>query len=247
MKAMTIMEPKDRLILALDVADREEALSLAELLRAEVGLFKVGWQLFMAEGPQILIDLAHNFDGSRIFLDLKIYDILNTLKGALKSIPPGVALVTIHSDLPTGGLTHILKEIEGGFKVLAVTLLTSLSGKDLVSLGYAPEYGEDPARLVLLRARSAQAAGCQGVICSGREARKVKEACGPDFLVVCPGIRPAWTVVLGDDQRRVVTPYEALRNGADYIVVGRPIRTAPDPVAAARQVVEEMAAGLAAR
>ena len=138
---MTIMEPKDRLILALDVADREEALSLAELLRAEVGLFKVGWQLFMAEGPQILIDLAYNFDGSRIFLDLKIYDILNTLKGALKSIPPGVALVTIHSDLPTGGLTDILKEIEGGFKVLAVTLLTSLSGKDLVSLGYAPEYG----------------------------------------------------------------------------------------------------------
>ena len=99
----------------------------------------------------------------------------------------------------------------------------------------------------LLRAQSAQAAGCDGVICSGREARAVKEACGPDFLVVCPGIRPAWTVVPGDDQRRVVTPYEAMRNGADYIVVGRPIRTAPDPVAAARQVVEEIAAGLAER
>jgi len=241
------MQPKDRLILALDVADRAEALSLVELLRAEVGIFKVGWQLFMAEGPQILLDLASNSIDSRIFLDLKIYDILNTLKGALRSIVPGVALVTIHSDLQAGGLTDILREIDGGFKVLAVTLLTNLSGKDLRNLGYAPEYTDDPARLVLLRARSAQAAGCDGVICSGREARAVKEACGPDFLVVCPGIRPAWTVVAGDDQRRVVTPYEALRNGADYIVVGRPIRTAPDPVAAARQVVEEMAAGLAAR
>jgi orotidine-5'-phosphate decarboxylase len=241
------MEPKDRLILALDLANREEALSLAELLRAEVGLFKVGWQLFMAEGPKILLDLARNFDGNRIFLDLKIYDILNTLKGALHNIVPGVALVTIHSDLQAGGLKEILNEIDGGFRVLAVTLLTSLSGKDLPSLGYAPEYGEDPTRLVLLRAKSAQAAGCHGVICSGREARKVKEACGPDFLVVCPGIRPAWTMVPGDDQQRAVTPYEALRNGADYIVVGRPIRTAPDPVAAARQVAEEMAAGLADR
>jgi len=242
-----IMRPKDRLIFALDVANREQALSLVELLNNEVGLFKVGWQLFMAEGPKILLDLARNFIDGWIFLDLKIYDILNTLKGALRNIFPGVALVTIHSDLQAGGLTEILEEIDGGFKVLAVTLLTSLSGQDLVSLGYAPEYGDDPARLVLLRAKSAQAAGCNGVICSGREARAVKEACGQDFLVVCPGIRPAWTMVPGDDQRRVVTPYEAMRNGADYIVVGRPIRTAPDPVAAARQVAEEIAAGLAER
>jgi len=241
------MKPKDRLIFALDVANREEALSLVKLLHKDVGLFKVGWELFMAEGPKILLDLVGNYDHSRIFLDLKIYDILNTLKGALKNIVPGVALVTIHSDLPAGGLTAILGEMEAGFKVLAVTLLTSVSGKDLGRLGYAAEYADDPSRLVLLRAKSAQAAGCHGVICPGREAGKVKEACGQDFLVVCPGIRPVWSVVAGDDQQRVVTPYEAMKNGADYIVVGRPIRTAPDPAAAARQVAEEMAAGLAAR
>ena len=241
------MEPKDRLIFALDVANREEALSLVKLLHNDVKLFKVGWELFMAAGPKILLDLVANYDHSRIFLDLKIYDILNTLKGALKNIVPGVALVTIHSDLPAGGLTAILGEMDAGFKVLAVTLLTSLSGKDLRGLGYAAEFADDSSRLVLLRAKAAQAAGCHGVICSGREAGKVKEACGQDFLVVCPGIRPAWSVVRGDDQQRVVTPYEAMKNGADYIVVGRPIRTAPDPVAAARQVVEEMAASLAAR
>ena len=93
----------------------------------------------------------------------------------------------------------------------------------------------------------AQNAGCHGVVCSGREATAVKEACGEDFLVVCPGIRPAWSVVAGDDQKRVVTPAEAIKNGADYIVVGRPIRTAADSVEAARRVVEEIAAGLAAR
>lgn len=241
------MEPKDRLIFALDVAKREEALSLVELLHNDVGLFKVGWELFMAEGPKFLLDLVGNYDHSRIFLDLKIYDILNTLKGALKNIVPGVALVTIHSDLPAGGLTTILGEMDTGFKVLAVTLLTSVSGKDLRGLGYAAEYADDPSRLVLLRAKSAQAAGCHGVICSGREAGKVKQACGQDFLVVCPGIRPAWSVVRGDDQQRVVTPYEAMKNGADYIVVGRPIRRDPDPVAAARRVVEEIATGLKER
>jgi orotidine-5'-phosphate decarboxylase len=241
------MDPKKHLILALDVSNRKDALRLVELLRAEIGIFKIGWQLFMAEGPQILLDLLDNLGPGRIFLDLKIYDISNTLKGALRNIVPGVALVTIHNNLEAGGLTAILEEIGSDFKVMAVTILTSLSGQDLRSLGYASEYADDPSRLVLLQARSAQAAGCHGVICSGREAGAVKEACGKDFLVVCPGIRPAWSVVAGDDQKRVVTPAEAMKNGADYIVVGRPIRTADKPVDAARRVVAEIAEGLAAR
>jgi len=241
------MEPKDRLILALDVANREEALTLVELLRDEVGLFKVGWELFMEEGPQLLSDLADNLSPSQFFLDLKLYDIPNTLRGAIHHIVHGVALITIHCDLGPGALREIVKDMGNAFKILAVTLLTSISGEDLAHLGYAPEYANNPGKLVVLRAKMAQAAGCHGVICSGREAGKVKEACGQDFLVVCPGIRPAWSVVAGDDQQRVVTPYEAMKNGADYIVVGRPIRTAPDPVAAARQVAEEMAAGLTAR
>lgn len=241
------MEPKDHLIVALDVSTREEALSLVQLLRAEVGLFKIGWQLFMAAGPKVLLDLVDNLGPGRIFLDLKIYDILNTLKAALRNIVPGVALVTIHNNLGPGGLTAMLQEIGGGFKVMAVTLLTSLAGEDLRTLGYASEYADDPSRLVLFLAQAAQAAGCHGVICSGREAASVKAACGEAFLVVCPGIRPAWGAVPGDDQRRVVTPFEAMKNGADYIVVGRPLRTAPDPVAAAHKVGEEIAAGLAAR
>jgi orotidine-5'-phosphate decarboxylase len=241
------VEPKDHLIMALDVSTWEEALRLVELLRHDIGLFKIGWQLFMAEGPGFLSDLIRNLGPGRIFLDVKIYDIANTLKGALRHIVPGVALVTIHNDLGPGGVTAILEELGSAFKVMAVTLLTSLSGQDLRAQGFASEYADDPSRLVLLRARLAQAAGCHGVICSGREARAIKEACGDDFLAVCPGIRPAWSVVAGDDQRRVVTPFEAIRNGADYIVVGRPIRTANDPVHAARQVAEEIAAGLAAR
>jgi orotidine-5'-phosphate decarboxylase len=241
------MDPKEHLILALDVSNRSEALRLVELLRAEIGIFKIGWQLFMAEGPQTLLDLVRNLDPGRIFLDLKIYDISNTLKGALRNIIPGVALVTIHNNLKDGELTAILAEIGGDFKVMAVTLLTNLSGQDLGRLGYSREYADDPSRLVLLQAKLAKSAGCHGVICSGWEAGAVKKACGKDFLVVCPGIRPAWSVVDGDDQKRVVTPAEAMKNGADYIVVGRPIRTANDPVDAARKVVAEIKEGLTAR
>jgi orotidine-5'-phosphate decarboxylase len=238
------MNPTEHLIMALDVSNRQEALRLVELLRAEIGIFKIGWQLFMAEGPQLLSDLVANLGAGRIFLDLKIYDISNTLKGALRNIVPGVALVTIHNNLGDGGLTAILAEIGSNFKVMAVTLLTSLAGQDLRALGYTSEYADDPSRFVLLQAKLAKSAGCHGVICSGREAGAVKKACGKDFLIICPGIRPAWSVVTGDDQKRVVTPFEAIKNGADYIVVGRPIRTAKDPVDAARRVVAEIAEGL---
>jgi orotidine-5'-phosphate decarboxylase len=128
------------------------------------------------------------------------------------------------------------------WKILAVTVLTSLSAPDLEALGYVSEYARNPETLVLRKAKLAKEAGCHGVICSGREAGAVREACGKDFLVVCPGIRPAWAAVSGDDQQRIVTPYEAIKNGADYIVVGRPLRDYPDgPVAAARKVVAEIA------
>jgi orotidine-5'-phosphate decarboxylase len=241
------MEPKKHLILALDVPNRKEALGLVKFLRNEVGLFKVGWQLFMAEGPKFLLSLARNLKSSRIFLDLKIYDIFNTLRETLRQIVPGVALITIHSNMASGGLTSILNDLDSSFKVLAVTLLTNQSGEELRAQGYASKYAADPTRLVVLRAKLAQAAGCHGVICSGREVKAVKEACGPEFLAVCPGIRPGWSEVPEDDQRRVATPYEAMKNGADYIVVGRPIHTADDPIGAARRVVAEMAAGLTDR
>ncbi|MFH1595245.1 MAG: orotidine-5'-phosphate decarboxylase, partial [Pseudomonadota bacterium] len=156
----------------------------------------------------------------------------------------GVSLITLPSDLGPSGLKKIVDAAGSAFNILAVTVLTSTTAQDLRALGYDPRYAPDPTALVLLRAQMAQAAGCRGVVCSGREAAAVRQACGPEFLIVCPGIRPAWAAVPGDDQQRIVTPGEAIKNGADYVVVGRPIRQEPDPAAAARRVVAEIAAAM---
>ncbi len=232
-------EPRDRLIFALDVPDKASALTYVNELRNEVGLFKVGLELFLAEGRGLLRELADTVGPDKIFLDLKLYDIPATVLGALKAVLPGLALVTLPSDL---GFTGLKKIVEGtAFKVLAVTVLTSMTGKDMQALGFAPRFTQDPVKLVVHKAKLAQKAGCRGVVCSGREVQAVKEACGPDFLAVCPGIRPAWAAVPGDDQQRIVTPSEAITHGADYIVVGRPIRRAENPAAAARRVVKEIA------
>ncbi len=239
-------DARERLIFALDVPGREEALDLVRQLAGEMGLFKVGLELFMAEGPEILQAMVKEVSPSKIFLDLKLYDIPATILGVLRTILHGVALVTVPSDVGPRGLKKIVAGT--AFKVLAVTVLTSNSGDDLQALGYKEEYASDVSRLVLLRAKMAQDAGCAGVVCSGREVKAVKAGCGPDFLAVCPGIRPEWSLVPGDDQQRIVTPYQAIRDGADYIVVGRPIRTFPEsqggPAAAARRVAAEIARGM---
>jgi len=237
-----MLEPQDRLIFALDVPDKAAALNWVNVLRDDVGLFKVGLELFLAEGRALLQEMASILGPQRIFLDLKLFDIPATVLGALKTVLPGLAFVTIPCDLGLAGLQKIAAET--GFKILAVTMLTSLTGEDLRVLGFAPRFAKDPVKLVVHKARLAKKAGCQGVVCSGREVKAVKEACGGDFLAVCPGIRPAWAAVAGDDQERIVTPFEAIKNGADYIVVGRPIRQAENPAAAARRVVEEIAAAM---
>ncbi len=235
--------PRDRLIFPLDVPSRAEALELVQLLHGEVGLFKVGLELYLAEGPSLLQELVNKVSPTRIFLDLKLYDIPATVLGALHSILHGLALFTVPSDLGPAGLKKIVSAAGGGWKILAVSVLTSVTAEDLKALGYESRYVDEPTRLVQLRAQMAKEAGCHGVVCSGREVKAVKEACGPDFLAVCPGIRPAWSLVAGDDQKRIVTPAEAIKNGADYIVVGRPIRQALKlkPADAARRVVEEIA------
>ena len=238
-----MLMPHERLIFALDVPDTATALACVHELKDHVGLFKVGLELFYAEGHALLRELADVLGAQRIFLDLKLYDIPATVLRALKTITPGVAFVTVPSDL---GPTGLKKIVEGtSLAVLAVTVLTSMNGDDLLALGYEPQNAQDPTRLVVRKAKMAQAAGCRGVVCSGREVKAVKEACGRDFLAFCPGIRPAWANVSGDDQKRIVTPFEAISNGADYIVVGRPIRQAHVKVAAARQVEEEIAMALA--
>ncbi|MBM4284385.1 MAG: orotidine-5'-phosphate decarboxylase [Deltaproteobacteria bacterium] len=237
-------DPASRLIFALDVPDGEAARRWVDLLRQEVGLFKVGLQLFAAEGPRLLERLARDLPG-RIFLDLKFHDIPATVAGAAGLLCDGVRFTTVHCDQGPKGLRSTVAAIAGRAAVLGVTVLTSAGPEDLLAVGIAPEYAADPARLVVLRAQLAQAAGCQGVVCAAPEARVVKAACGPDFLVVCPGIRPAGPRQAGDDQRRIMSPSQAMRAGADYLVVGRPIRGAADPAAAARSIVADMARGLA--
>lgn len=244
MTETVLQEARKKLIFALDVPDGATAQDLVEKLRDEVGLFKVGLELYLAQGPAVMQDLVNAALPAGIFLDLKLYDIPATVLGALSTIIHGVSLITLPSDLGPTGLKKIVDAAGSAFNILAVTVLTSTTAQDLRALGYDPRYAPDPTALVLLRAQMAQAAGCRGVVCSGREAAAVRQACGPDFLIVCPGIRPAWAAVPGDDQSRIVTPYEAVKNGADFIVVGRPIRQAPDPAAAARRVVAEIAAAM---
>jgi orotidine-5'-phosphate decarboxylase len=243
-------QAKDHLIFALDVPSKAEALRLARLLREEVGLFKVGLELYLSEGPSLLQDLIKEvtLSPSKFFLDLKLYDIPATVLGALHTVLHGVALTTVPADLGLSGLQKIVAAMGTAYKILAVTVLTSMTAADLKSLGFTPRLARDPVSLVVHKAKLAQKAGCAGVVCSGREVAAVKQACGPGFLAVCPGIRPDWAKVTADDQSRTVTPYEAIRNGADYLVVGRPIRTYPEsaggPAAAARRVVQEIAAAL---
>ncbi|MGP8049018.1 MAG: orotidine-5'-phosphate decarboxylase [Desulfobaccales bacterium] len=238
-------QPQDRLIFPLDVPDKAEAERYISLLKGEVGLFKVGLELFVAEGPAFLQFLGD----TRVdyFLDLKFHDIPATITGAASRMLQGAKLTTVHVDQGRKSLKASVGALKSGVKVLGVTVLTHLGPDDLEAIGIAPKYARNLTKLVLLRAKLAREAGCDGVVCAGTEAKAVKAAFGPDFLVVCPAIRPAWAAVPGDDQGRVTTPYEAIRAGADYIVVGRPIRLAASPAEAARRVVEEIARGLADR
>ena len=239
------MKAKDRLIFALDVPSGEEARHFIRLLKNDVGLFKVGLELFVAEGPQFFATVAEEA-GASFFLDLKFHDIPETVKGAQKNLFKGARFTTIHCEQGPRLLQATVTAISHGIKVLGVTVLTSLDAADLLAAGIDPKYADPPEKLVLLRAGLAEAAGCSGVVCSAQEVRAVKKQFGPYFLAVCPGIRPEWADIAHDDQKRITTPFRAVREGADYLVVGRPIRQATDPVAAARRIVEEIEAALEA-
>jgi orotidine-5'-phosphate decarboxylase len=205
-------------------------------------MFKIGKQLFTAEGPRAVASIARL--GSPIFLDLKFHDIPNTVAGAVRATAslPGVRLVNVHS---LGGLAMMraaaraAKESPSRPRVIAVTLLTSMDTREARRVGIA---GRLESRVVAL-ARLAQRAGLDGVVASPLEIRAIRRACGPKFLIVTPGVRPAASG--RGDQSRVATPAEAIRAGADYIVVGRPITAARDPRAAAGQILSEMAQALA--
>ncbi len=232
--------PKEYLIFPLDVATYEDALRYVELLKEHVGLFKVGLELFVSAGPKILRAIKERSEAG-IFLDLKFHDIPATVKNAfLAASAYGVTYTTVHCDEGRGLLRSVVENNPSGTKILAVTVLTSLEREDLKQLGYKDRYVNDITELVILKARIAKEAGCSGVICSGLEVEKVKAELGRDFLVVTPGIRPAWSLVGKDDQKRIITPQQAIKSGADYIVVGRPIRTAEEPIEAAKRVLDEI-------
>jgi len=232
--------PRERLVFPLDAPDWDAAKALVTALKDEVVFFKIGLELFISHGPAAVREVKDLTAGrAGIFLDLKLHDIPATVGRAMASASKlGADLVTIHAcDGPD--LVREAKKAAGETKVLAVTVLTSLDLTE--NLGLAPEYTK-PLALVVLRARQAWAAGCDGLVCSGRESAAVRQALGPGPLIITPGIRPEWSLVKGDDQKRVVTPAKAIEAGADLLVVGRPIRDAADPARAAARVVEEIAA-----
>lgn len=228
------MQTLDRLIVAADLSSRDEILALADDLEGAAGVLKVGLQAFVANGPSLVTELRQR--GHRIFLDLKLHDIPNTVQhAAALAASLGIDMLTVHA---AGGLEMLRAARQEKVLVLAVTVLTSLAGSDLERIGFA---GPPLANAVRL-AELARDAGLRGVVASPLEIEAIRKACGPSLAIVTPGIRPAG----GDpgDQRRTMTPGQAIAAGADYIVVGRPITAAPDRREAALRILDEMEAGL---
>ncbi len=231
---------KDYIIFPLDVATIDAAKKYVKLLAERVGLFKVGLELFIRCGPEI-IDFIHSQTAARVFLDLKLHDIPATVGRAMTRIADlGVAFATVHVGETRRMLEAAVEGSGGKVGILGVTVLTSVSAKDLESAGYRQDLYDDMPLMVLQRAQLAHEAGCAGVICSGLEAGQIKERFGNDFLAVTPGIRPAGAVTTKEDQQRITTPAQAITAGADYLVIGRPIRDADDPRQAADRIAEEI-------
>jgi len=227
-------EPRDRLIVALDLPGVREAGMMVETLGDAVTFYKVGYQLAFAGGLAFVENLIGA--GKRVFLDMKLHDIENTVsKGVESAARLGVTFLTIHA-YPQTMNAAVAARKGSGLKVLAVTVLTSYDDIDLAEAGYSTSV----EALVALRAQQAHDLGVDGLVCSPEEASPLRLAVGPDMLFVTPGVRPVGTAQ--GDQKRVATPTQAIVAGADYLVVGRPITEAADPKAAAEAIVAEIAA-----
>lgn len=227
-----------QLCVALDGSDRDWIVTTAQRLGPTIDWLKIGLEAFTAHGPDLVREV--NADRPSVFLDLKLHDIPTTVaRAAANCARLGANMLNVHAG---GGRSMMEAAVEGvravdpsgSTKVIAVTILTSLDATDLIELG-ATDRSEE---LVLRWARLAQECGLDGVVASAQEAADIRRLCGPDFLIVTPGIRPTWAA--GDDQRRIVTPIDAVTAGSDILVVGRPITTANDPLDAAAQVLSEM-------
>jgi orotidine-5'-phosphate decarboxylase len=239
---------REKLIFALDVSTAREAGVLIRQLKDSVGMFKVGKQLFLREGPRILSYIQER--GSEVFLDLKFHDIPQTVaRASVEATRLGAAMFNVHASGSSAMMKESVRQVRRACRtehlrrprMLAVTVLTSLSSEDLSLVGVYTPIQDQVLRLALL----AQEAGMDGVVASPQEIRTIREACGPRFLIVTPGIRRS-TDAMGD-QHRVTGPAEAVAAGADFVVVGRPIRDAADPKAEAEAIVDEIAEALLAR
>lgn len=237
-----------RLILALDTPDKLSAIDLVRRTRDSVGTYKVGLGLFTATGPSFVEWLRR--EGADVFLDLKMHDIPSTVAaGVTAAAKHGVSLLTVHAlggpqmlDAARAALSE-QTAIPGQAltRLIGVSILTHHTGNELRALGL----DEDPAEAVVRLTRMCHEHNLDGCVCSPEEAAAVRAATSEDFLIVCPGIRPEGAPL--GDQARTATPFEAMRDGADYVVVGRPIRTAPDPGQVAAEILADMERGLAAR
>jgi orotidine-5'-phosphate decarboxylase len=238
------VSPKDRVIVALDVPDRDAALRLVEQVSGLVGMFKIGSQLFTAEGPQLVREIVTS--GERVFLDLKFHDIPNTVAGAVESAARlGVSILNVHTlggsemmraaahAVGDRGLLWITRPA-----VLGVTVLTSMDKADLADVGIPLDLTAEVVRLATL----ARDSGLDGIVASPHEIRLIRECITAErFIILTPGIRPAWSEK--GDQKRIATPVDAIRDGADFIVIGRAITDSPDPRAAAERILEEIDKG----
>jgi len=242
-----VRQPRDYIIFPLDVPSLAAAEDCVRQLAGHVGMFKVGLELFIQCGPAVMTMIRENSDAG-VFLDLKLHDIPATVERAMARVAAyGVELATVHIGESQKMLEAAVKGAGNKVKVLGVTVLTSVSGQDIADAGFLPEYAEDVVQLVERRAQRARAAGCAGVVCAGTEVGEIKSRFGRDFLAITPGIRPAWEKTAGDDQKRIVTPADAIYGGSDYLVIGRPIRDAADPARAARRIGDEIAAAITSR
>jgi orotidine-5'-phosphate decarboxylase len=235
------MKPQDRLIVALDVDSEKRALELVNKLKGEVKFFKIGLELFSSCGPSIVTTVKKT--ASRVFLDLKLHDIPTTVgKAAASLVRLGADIINVHA---LGGHDMMKKTAEAVKeeaqrlkaippKVIAVTVLTSMDENNLKKIGI----NDTMESQVLNLARLAKDSGLDGVVASPAEAKLIREKIGKDFLIVTPGVRPVWASA--NDQKRIATPREALSNGADLIVIGRPIIEAPDPLQVARAILNEI-------
>lgn len=224
------MQADDRLVVALDTSKRDDILRLVDQLRGVAGMFKIGLQAFIANGPSIVREVVDR--GERVFLDLKVHDIPNTAQHAVaEAASLGCSITTVHA---AGGEAMLRACAHDDVLVLAVTVLTSLDREELECIGFSGSTVDNAIRL----ARLARGAGLRGVVASPHEIETIRAACGDDFVILTPGIRPSGSDA--GDQRRTMTPREAIAAGADYLVVGRPITGAADPRSAAQRIVDEM-------